>query len=180
MAEVTVDACTHGFRPPFPPRPRALQATCAACAGRPVCRVLQFMGGKYAMSLTPQRASRSTRWSPSCACQVKSPGETRGDWKCEGGSPAPAGTGDGFADTDAPPAPRACASSPGRRILTLVSKSGKSFFRTIESSFQRFKSPVSSRRRRCRGGGRRRAAASLAMQMAFLGGAQLRHHPGSS
>lgn len=106
------------------------------------------------MSLTPQRASRSTRWSPSCACQVKSPGETRGDWKCEGGSPAPAGTGDGFADTDAPPAPRACASSPGRRILTLVSKSGKSFFRTIESSFQRFKSPVSSRRRRCRGGGR--------------------------
>lgn len=27
---------------------------------------------------------------------------------------------------------------------------------------------------------RRRAAASLAMQMAFLGGAQLRHHPGSS
>lgn len=106
------------------------------------------------MSLTPQRASRSTRWSPSCACQVKSPGETRGDWKCEGGSPAPAGAGDGFADTDAPPAPRACASSPGRRILTLVSKSGKSFFRTIESSFQRFKSPVSSRRRRCRGGGR--------------------------
>lgn len=58
----------------------------------------------------------------------------------------------------APRAPRlrvrACASSPGRRILTLVSKSGKSFFRTIESSFQRFKSPVSSRRRRCRGGGR--------------------------
>lgn len=154
MAEVTVDACTHGFRPLFPPRPRALQATCAACAGRPVCRVLQFMGGKYAMSLTPQRASRSTRWSPSCACQVKSPGETRGDWKCEGGSPAPAGAGDGFADTDAPPAPRACASKPGRRILTLVSKSGKSFFRTIESSFQRFKSPVSSRRRRCRGGGR--------------------------
>lgn len=84
----------------------------------------------------------------------KEPGGDTRAWKCEGGSPAPAGTGDGFADTDAPPAPRACASSPGRRILTLVSKSGKSFFRTIESSFQRFKSPVSSRRRRCRGGGR--------------------------
>lgn len=80
-------------------------------------------------------------------------GDTRG-LEVRGGKPGTGGTGDGFADTDAPPAPRACASSPGRRILTLVSKSGKSFFRTIESSFQRFKSPVSSRRRRCRGGGR--------------------------
>lgn len=129
------------------------------------------------MSLTPQRASRSTRWSPSCACQVKSPGETRGDWKCEGGSPALAGTGDGFADTDAPPR------APRLRVLARKTHS-HARFQIPQVVFPNYREFVSTIQKPCKFKTttvpRRRAAASLAMQMAFLGGAQLRHHPGSS